>query len=94
LALARAAYIVQRAPGREDLSERAASENPDAANLMTIFDVADRAGMRYRDVPEILRKEGVPRADATGWRAWLPVDPTKVTYRRETIEAWLRTRAS
>lgn len=68
---------------------RNANDDPD---LMTVWEVAEAAGMPTKSVVRVLNRDGVSRADARGWRARAPVAATKIRYRRSEIARWLDTR--
>ena len=83
--------MVLTRPTAAEIAEKARRTNEDP-DLMTVWDVAEVANVSVRSIPRALERDGVPRADAHGWRARLPVGETKLRYRRSDIERWLASR--
>lgn len=87
-----AAFEILRPPSETALRDHAEGLNPNPDDEMTLYEVADIAGMSWKDVPRALERAGVSRSDATGWRARLPVVATHIRYRRDEVQRWLDTR--
>lgn len=68
-----------------------AKKNQDPTSL-TVFDIAELTGESPKSTATSLDRDGVPRADAKGWKRALPAPITKLRYRRSDIERWLASR--
>ena len=78
--------LIRSSPTPAEIRRHIPDQNTE---FMTAWDVAAAAGMTPVDACKALMKDSVPRADASGVRARLPVSMLKLRYRRSEIERWL-----